>query len=75
MRPVNSSNVEAIGNSPDGFFVKFKSGTYVYRGVPPEVLTELDEVHAKKGSVGSFISNKIVPRIRDFQRMPEEKKP
>lgn len=59
MKPLKSSCVEAIGHHGDELHVKFKSGHYVYRGVPAELHARL----MASDSVGKFIGQHIRGRF------------
>lgn len=60
MKPVKSSNVEAVGHHAERneLHVRFKGGAhYVYAGVSPEIHESL---HAAE-SIGRFIAQHIKP--------------
>lgn len=40
--------------------VEFHSGTYLYRGVHPDVYRELADAAAQKRSVGSYVAENVV---------------
>jgi len=60
LRPVQSSNVVAVGYEPDGgqLVVQFKSGLYRYDGVPQAFYHAL----LAAPSVGKFLNTDIKPR-------------
>lgn len=64
-RPVNSTNVEAVGWNRDGAFVRFHSGgTYFYRGVSRQRAVAM----TRAKSVGRYFMEKIRDRY-DTERV------
>lgn len=63
LKPVKSSNVEAVGYDPvtNILSVQFKSGkkVYEYEGVPPELY---DAMH-KSESIGKYIGSMVVGKF------------
>ena len=71
MKPVESSNVAAIGYDREGerFAVHFKGGqTYVYDGVPDKVAQ--DVITSK--SIGAAVSAKIVKGGFAYNRIKKD---
>lgn len=57
-KKVESSNVQEAAWNNDTLYVKFRSGTYRYHGVPEGEFDRLLEA----GSAGRFVRSEIVPR-------------
>ena len=69
-----SSNVIGFGYLPERqqLLVQFRSGTYLYEGVPGESFERLSQAHASGASVGGYIAGAIRGKHKVRRLEPEE---
>lgn len=62
LTPVRSGNVVAVGYDAGAqrMRISFKSGTYDYLSVPDEIWAALQNVISDGGSIGAFVSSRVV---------------